>query len=384
MSIFGTALQNTVKGAGALVGKVGSAINRVGQATGNKLPELNVSEKLQYYGSQLNPRTVGASGLRPGEVLGNSTTSDVQRMYDQNNFIPQAPNVVNNNYKPSTGGGGGGGQVLGTSVGSAPVVDSSGGGYQDALKAAYDQARSVYESQFPGIEQDYNRATGDVNAAIERAKGTRDTSLNDVNVGYGDNLRNLVMSDRELGQKSRNLYAGQNALDSSSFLESETKRGQQLFDTQSRIETQKTRDSKDINDQYGAYERQATSTLADLGSQYMSARDSLRQAIASNNIEEAQTIQNYMQQIQSTVGNLKLNLASLQAQGTDVMGSLQKLNRGGIDSILGGYMSNYYNPTMASLTPNSQAGGMPTGSYISPRTGKKYNSYQDFVSAEGN
>ncbi len=47
--------------AGGLAGKAGKAIDVIGKATGNRLPELNISENLQRLGGMYNPRPVYAA-----------------------------------------------------------------------------------------------------------------------------------------------------------------------------------------------------------------------------------------------------------------------------------------------------------------------------------
>lgn len=56
---------------GAIVGATGSAINQVGQAAGNVLPEMNVSENLQRIGGMLNPvrQAYASDGSIPADVM---------------------------------------------------------------------------------------------------------------------------------------------------------------------------------------------------------------------------------------------------------------------------------------------------------------------------
>ena len=383
---FGATLKKAV---GAVAGKAGKAIDTVGRATNNfslvggvkpfgtKLPELNISERLQSYGSKMNPFNPPSAGAS-GQVMG-ANTSDPFRTGGTTPSTSFGDLLTQPQYQPSSGG-----QTSGGTGGYTGGDTGGGGGFDPTgdIRAAYDQARQAYEAQFPQLEGDYNRVRGDIEGAVGRAKTTLGEQKDDIGRGYGETLRNLLTNSNELGQKTRNVYSGLNALDSSSYADAQVKQEQGLYDTQTKLEAEKVRSNKEADRYYSEYESQANSQLAALGSQYMAGRQSLQQAIADNNVEEAQTIMNYLQNLQSTMTQAKLGLASLQSQGTDVIGSLQKLNRGGIDSIFGNYLSSVYKPGISGLS--SVGAPQESGSgYISPRSGRRYGSYQEFLSAEG-
>lgn len=270
-----------------------------------------------------------------------ASTQQYQEPVDTRTDAQRFGALLGGTYQPSSGG-----------QPAAPTGDSggdSGSSYVDQLRQAYDYARSLVSDQLPGLEADYTRIKGDIEGALGRAKETYGEQKEDIRRGYGEGLRNLIQSNRELEQKSRNVYSGLNALDSSSFAESNEKARQSFIETQGKLTSERERSNREAERQYSAYESQANQALADLGNQYQAGRQALQSAIANNRIEEATNIMNYLQNLQNTISSYKLNLAQLQAQGTDVVGALQKLNRGGLDNIFGNYLSSVYNPMMGQL-----------------------------------
>ena len=368
---------------GSVAGKAGKVIDVVGKATNNfglvtplktQLPELKISENLQRIGGMynpLNPPSAKASDYNP--YAGTQSTYDPYR-----NTQSQPTGQV---LGASTGQGFGGGTTGGNTA--TATTGSQNGSYDpfSNLRSAYDYARSIYESQMPSLEGDYNRVKGDIEGAVARAKETLTESKDNINRGYGESLRNLITNSQELGQKTRNVYSGLNALDSSSYADAQIKQEQAQYDTQGKLEQQKLSDTKEADRQYAEYEAKANENLATLGKQYVAGKQALQQAIADNNIEEANTIMSHMENLSSLMTNAKLGLAQLQAGGTDVIGSLKKLNGSGAGDIFGSYLSNVYNPSMSGFNfaqPSTQGQG-----YISPKTGRRYGSYQDYLNSEG-
>jgi hypothetical protein len=312
-------------------------------------------------------------GVNPNQnVLGTSSTNNVSNQQVNQSVgggmsRQGAANMGGSNPKPSTGGQAGApaGSPSGSPVPQQDQGPSQDQQYLDSLRSTFGNMRSSIEAQLPGMEADYNRVKGDVEASVGRARETLAEGKQDINRGYGENLRDLIQTDRELGQRQRGVYSANNALDSSSFLENENKRQQQLVETKGEFTRERDRSISTADREFAAYERQANDALANLGNQYMQGRQQLQSAIAQNDLNSAAAIQNAMEQIRSraqqvadSVNALKLNAVQLQSQGVDVIGGLQRLNRGGIDNLLGQYMSSYYNPTAGQLTvPNPQVAG---------------------------
>lgn len=304
----------------------------ISRTSGNTYTDPNTGITYQYDGSSWVPISSGISqtpqtqapisGGTFGSVLGDST------------------------YQPSSGGQPSGGDLSGGT--SQPQTDP----YLESLRAEFGNLRSLYEGQIPQLESDYQRVRGDVEGSVGRAKETLGEQKQDIGVRFGESLRDLLLSDRELGQKSRNVYSGLNALDSSSFAEAENRRGQQLIETKGKLGVEKDRSLKQADRTYADYEARATDSLANLGNQYLDAKTALQTAISQNNLDEASAIQNYIQQIQQQAQQIQsvlLNLGQLQASGTDVIGNLQGLNNSGINQVFGNYLSNYFNPTSSRL-----------------------------------
>lgn len=284
------------------------------------------------------------------------------------NYNTQAGPTYSNttSYAPSTGGQTGGD----TGGGDTGGGDDGGQAYINELRNAFGSLRSSIEGQLPGLETTYNQVKGDIEAGLGRAKEVFTERQGDVVRGFGENLKSLLMTDRELADKNRNVYSGLNALDSSQYADSENKRGQQLFDTQSRLTGDKERQLRESEREYQAYEQEGNRFLAQAATEYQSGKQALQAALAQNNLDEAFAIQNAMneiqtraQQTQDSINAFKMNLATLQAQGTNVMGNLGKFGAGSLNDIFGGYQNNYAKGALASLNPGQT--GMQGSGYIS-------------------
>lgn len=246
--------------------------------------------------------------------------------------------------------------------------DQGGGddaGYVDQLRNAFSGLRSSIEGQLPGLENTYNTVKADIEGGINRAKEVYGERKEDITKGFGENLKSLLLSDRELGEKNRNVYSGLNALDSSSFGDAEIKRSQNVFDTQSKLVGDKERQLRDSEREYSAYEAEGNRVLAQSANEYMQGKSALQQALAQNDMNQAYAIQNAMneararaQQVNDTLNAFKMNLAQMQAQGTNVIGNLQKFGSGSLNDIFSGFQQNTLNPAMARLNiPQASMGG---------------------------
>jgi hypothetical protein len=368
--MFGELLRN-------LAGKAGSAIQTVGnfrpaalggfspnQIAGTVAPNFTLSSSLQNYGGNRSGQSfawVPRAEASTGSVQGTTTYSGPSSTTMGPLSTGYGGNPLGSGsgtYNPSTGGQG---PAVGGDVGS--YTDGGGESGQDdqaylqSLRDAFSGLRSSVESQLPGIESTYNTVKGDIEGAVGRAKEVYGERKEDIGRGFGENLRNLLQTDRELGQKTRNTYSGLNALDSSSFAEAENKRQQSVFDTQGSLTRDKERQYREAEREYSAYETEATRALAGAAQEYQGAKGALQAALAQNKLDEAYSIQNAMQQIQDrarqiqdSVNAFKLNLAQLQASGTNVIGNLQQFGRGGLDNIYNQYLGKTYNPGMSRLS----------------------------------
>lgn len=330
------------------------------------VPDTGFNELLsRITGKNIGPQNALANQTYFGtQVLGDATQqqsniSRVPNMSSEGGYT-SAPSA---SYQPSTSG-----QPTGSAGPVGPVGLPAGpdpNQYLNDLRAAFGSLRSSIEGQLPGLENQYNTIREGIEGAVGRAKETRDERLGEIKRGFGENLKNLLSSDRELGERQQGVFSGLNALDSSAFADAQIKRQQNLFDTQGKLGVEKTKTIDQANREYAAYESEANNNLAALGNQYLSARSALQQALAQGQLNEATAIQNAMQQIQSqaqqiqsTIDQYRVNLLGLQAQGVDVVGNLNKLGSAGLNSIYGNYASNYMNPTMSNyFIPQSSVSG---------------------------
>jgi hypothetical protein len=105
-----------------------------------------------------------------------------------------------------------------------------GGGYDPlaGLRSAFSSMRSAYEGLLPTYDADYKTFETRTNDAITRAKNTLNTQNQEDEVRYGENLRSLLQSDKELRQRRQGVFSGLNALDSSAYRD-EVQEGDQFL-----------------------------------------------------------------------------------------------------------------------------------------------------------
>jgi hypothetical protein len=168
-----------------------------------------------------------------------------------------------------------------------------------------------------------------------------------------------------------------NALDSSAYRDDVTKGDQQLLESTQMLDAEKRRTYQSRQQEYSAFEKEATSKLAHYASEVQRAKQALKLSIADVNMDEAASIQNYIdklmseaQQVNAGREAMAMNLAQLQASGTDVVGNLSKMNMGGFSNIFGDSLRNRVNQVTARYQlPQTQAAG---SGYINPRTGRAF------------
>lgn len=324
---------------------------------GKKLPEFGITEKIQSVVNPQAARTAQGGSNLFGKNL--AATASQQRTY--------APPVVTSTPQRSVLGSST--QSSGTYAQTAPTGDfqaatsgevsgdTSGGDSYDplaALRDAFNSQRSALEGQLPILESDYNLGKADIEGSVNRAKDTLQSQRAETERGYGQSLKSLLQTDKELRSRRQGTFSALGALDSSAFRDETVKGDQFLQENQLGLQGERDRVLQSADKEYAAFEQKATSDLARYANEFARAKSALQQAVASVNMEEAASIQNYMSQlqersqaIQDQMNGFKMNLAQLQAQGTDVMGNLAKFNMNDFNKIFGSRLQNQYNSTLS-------------------------------------
>jgi hypothetical protein len=336
------------------------------------LPDFGITEAIQKAvapkkalssnnGSNLFGSSLAKQASKP-QVLGSQTKNAI------NGAVPS----------PTQNTGGGGGSYYASAPSQAPQPSYSGepggggdsGGdagydYLGALRSAFGQSRSSLESIIPTYDADYSNFKNLVEGGVTRAKDTLSTQNAEDERIFGEDLRRTLQTDKELRQRRQGVFSGLNALDSSAYQDDVTKADQALQqDTQS-LDAEKRRTYDARQKEFAAYEQEATGKLASYANEISRAKAALQQSIASVNMEEAASIQNYIDKISSEAQQLNsqreamaLNLAQLQAQGTDVVGNLSKLNMSGFSNLFGQNLANRYQKAISRYSlPSGQVAG---------------------------
>lgn len=349
---------------------------------GLKLPEYEVTEKIgsligaprtaqggsNIFGSQLKSKAMEPTK----SVQGTSTQSG----YQQYTLNPDA------NYTQSSGGSGTGVVPSSGGEGISGGGDSggdSGGGYDylGALRDSFGKSRGALEAMLPTYDSDYANYEKNVTSQIDTARQTRDQQDQADEKTYGQSLKSLLQSDRELKQRRQGVFSGLNSLDSSAYRDDVTKGDQALLENQQELEGEKRRYQQDRVKEFTAYENNAKTQLSAYQNEINRAKQGLQQAIASVNMDEASSIQNYIdkitseaQQVQSNLQATAMNLAQLQAQGTDVVGNLSRMNMGAFANTFGQNLAKRVGEITQRYSLPQQA--VAGSGYINPSTGKSF------------
>lgn len=353
---------------------------------GVKLPEFGVTEKV---GSLIGaPRTAqGGSNIFGSQIKSKAMQPSVQGARTSS-VTPQkdADQQAFQNYVDSQKGTyntGSGSSVVPSSSGESVSGGGDSGGYDylGALRNSFGQSKGALEAMLPTYDSDYANYEKSINSNIDTALQTKTAQDQADEVTYGKSLKSLLQSDRELKQRRQGVFSALNSLDSSAYRDDVTKGDQALLENQQELESEKKRYMDDRQKEYTAYENNAKSQLGAYKNEINRAKQGLQQAIASVNMDEAASIQNYIdkitseaQQVQSNLQATALNLAQLQAQGTDVAGNLSKLNMGQFANTFGQNIANRVGQLTSKYTlPSQNAQG---SGYIG-RSGKRYNNEQE-------
>lgn len=362
-------------------GKVGGAIDKVGKATGNRLPELGISENLQaipqYYAQQPQKKQTPPPAVASYTVTAPTTSND---------FGPNGKIDLNANVNPSTGGqsaGGGQGNSGGgvqLNAPTSPQPDQAGD--LALLRDQYNAARSEIEGQNSTLDQTYNLSRGDIEAGITDAEKAAESQKQGLQQSYGDILKTQLKTYQDQGRQRAGTYSALGTLDSSAYGEDTLRADQSLADARLRTDLEQTRSVKSVDDQVNTYKQKASSELARLGQQYQQGKQAIQRLVAQNRLEEAGSIRDYLSQVREQAANVQNSLndfvnqaALLKAQGIDV-----RTNIGGVSA------SPYADQVNQQLSAMTQTGN---SKYTIPTTNvngqgyiptKKKNTLSDFIS----
>jgi hypothetical protein len=288
---------NLRQAAGTLTGMVGRKLG---------VQELGISEAIAGKARAQTPGPKQIQGLKtqvpgPGGAypIADPRTAGALAMRNQGGTYNQTANPIPQPQPASSGEPSGGG-------------DSSGGGYDPlgGLRNAYSSIRSAYEGLLPTYDADYKTFETRTNDAVKRAKDTLTTQNQEDEVRFGENLRNLLQSDKELRQRRQGVFSGLNALDSSEYKEDVEEADQFLLESKNKLTSEKERAYNERQNEYAAYEKNAVSKIAEYGNEIARAKQALKLAVANVNIEEAASIQERIDQLSAEAKGIYDNMTN--------------------------------------------------------------------------
>jgi len=336
----------------------GKALTKASQVANQYLPKTYDKPVVSNLGKTLTSQANNVlDNIQPKAYADGGVTQSKPLFTQEQLAANQAQHPVGaQNYLPSSSGqslGGGGGNGGGGG-------DNGGGGndYQAQLRAAYDQSRQALEGLLPTYDADFNNYKTSVEGAINDARGTLDTQKADVTKRYGDSLKNLLNTSKDLRQRTQSTFSGLGSLDSSAYGDELIKQQQADQEGVSNIDLSQNKDITELDSTFNTYERDQKTKLNSYQTDIDRAKQGVRQAMANGDIEQAQTLANYAQQVQANIDNLKLSLLSAQASGTDVLGNLRKINGVDFNNAFGQALGNRYNSATSRLViPSAGAQG---------------------------
>lgn len=340
---FGSTLLNQIKGAtGKALTTVGTALKAPQITKGGLGAQLQSSAGYALANMPQVRRVDASQGVQGASTRQSPVTPGMTSDFNQfQDYAAQQRALANQ------GGSGGGGYSPATS-GQSFGGDSGGGGgdggydYVAALRESFNQSRAALEGMLPTYDSDFSNFKTNVESGIGRAKDTLQAQNSEDELMYGQSLKSLLQNDQSIRQRQQGVFSGLNALDSSAYKDDVLKQDQFLQEQQSGLgaEKQKTYDQRQRD--YAAYEQDATSKISSYQNEITRAKQALQQSIASTNMDEASSIQNYISQLQAQQQQINqgreafaMQLAQLQAQGTDVVGNLSKTNLGAFTNQFG-------------------------------------------------
>lgn len=285
----------------------------------------------------------------------------------QNSAAYNPPQVQQTPYNVSTVRPAG--QVAGASTGFNPSTGGQGSTQTSTTQSgaaltdeAYRQAAERIRSYEPLVEGAYNQGKGDIESAIAQAEQAGATQKQELESGYGQLLRGQLQTYQDLNRQRQGIFSNLGTLDSSAFGEQQFRGDQAYGEQRTQAEQGKVRDLNAVDTTVNQYKTQAQSSLSQLAMQYQSGKNALAQALASNDLEAAASIQDY--------------ITSIQSQAQSVSGAAQPA----VSSIRG-VTAQAYAPTALDQSFQSmyapQQTQNPGQGYILP-SGKKF---QDYLSS---
>lgn len=328
---------------------LGGAVSNVGKAL--RLPEFGISEAIQ--GRPAPSHAAGPS------VQGASS------------FKPVIPQGISSSYgsAPASYGGGSGGGYAPASGGQAAAPSGGGGsssispdqGYLQQLRDAFGGQKQSFENQINSYNGDLTNAQTTTDQQLKAAQDAKAQQDQADSVLYGQNLKSLLQSNQELAQRRQGTFSALGSLDSSAFQQDTAKADQALLDNQQQLGSQRDQALHTREQQYNSYANDAQSKLAAYKQDIARQQEALRGAESGVDLNQANSIQSYMQQIQAAQQAaqqqqqaLAANLAQLQAQGVDVIGNLSRTNLGDYSKQFGANLQNQ-------LAQGSQRYSVPVG-----------------------
>lgn len=301
---------------------------------GLNLPDFGITEAFSGGGSALQ-----------NKLIPYADTAEYKAPAPSKAVTPAAPA----NPSPSSSGqsysGGGGGPVTVPTQNNS--TQSNGPSFEDQLRSAYNANRSALEGILPTYDADFNNYQNTVNSNIDSAQKQADQQLSDLELRYGDSLKQQLQNSRDLRQRTQSTFSGLGSLDSSAFADELLKQEQSDKDNYALLDRNKNTDITGVQNTLGDYIKSQKSTLASYQNEIDRAKQGVRQAMANGDIQQAQTLANYYSQIQQQQQNLVLALAQAQASGVDVLGSLKKINGVDFNNQFGQNLSNSFNQAIS-------------------------------------
>lgn len=302
-----------------------------------RLPDFGITEAFSGGGPTFqNPQIRYSTPSTPSKAtLGAATTNT-------GSYGPVNPSPSSSGQSYS--GGGGGPVTVPTQNNS---TQSNGPSFEDQLRSAYNANRSALEGILPTYDADFNNYQNTVNSNIDSAQKQADQQLSDLELRYGDSLKQQLQNSRDLRQRTQSTFSGLGSLDSSAFADELLKQEQSDKDNYALLDRNKNTDITGVQNTLGDYIKSQKSTLASYQNEIDRAKQGVRQAMANGDIQQAQTLANYYSQIQQQQQNLVLALAQAQASGVDVLGSLKKINGVDFNNQFGQNLSNSFNQAIS-------------------------------------
>jgi hypothetical protein len=304
-----------------------------------------------------------APGLSTGQVLGASTSAPT--------------------YKPSVSGGTGQTAPSAAPVTTAPTQPSADTGQLDLLRKTLEATQGKIAGQAVPLQENYDLGVKQLEGYKTDATTDATDQIGQNNTQFGNILADQIRTYQDLQRQKQGVFSSLGTLDSSEFQNQYDKNQQNLGTARNDTLTEQEKQNAAVTKVKDRYIKDVDNQLGQYKIQYDTAKEAIKQSLADNNIQEAQALSDYINQLSGKADelqNMRFQAASLKDQGVNTSNLMKEINGNGYASNIAtqlGQARAFGDSLLPQMTQNQGQG------YIG-KSGKQYRSLAEAILAGDN